>query len=378
MKKMLMLASVVSMIDLFNMSNIDILKKQGYEVHVATNFEYVTTSSKERVEEFKKELEDMGILYFQVDFSRKITDLKSNIKAYKQIKDMMLENKYEFVHCHSPIGGVCGRLAAHSTNTPAIYTAHGFHFFKGAPLKNWLLFYSVERWLARYTDVLITINKEDYAIAQNFKAKKVTYVPGIGVDTKKFSGLNVDRDNKRKELGIPDETVVLISIGELIKRKNHETVLKAIAKVDKINLLYLICGRGELEDYLRKLAKKLGIQNKVQFLGFRNDISEICVASDVFVFPSYQEGLPVALMEAMSADLPIVCSKIRGNTDLIEDGKGGYLVEPGDVNGYEKSINKVLNDVQLRKKMGTYNVEEVKKYDKETVKEDMIRIYEDF
>ena len=217
MKKMLMLASVVSMIDQFNMSNIDILKKQGYEVHVAANFEYGNTSSKQRVEEFKKELTELNVQYYNIDFSRKITNILANIKAYKQIKDLMLKNKYEFVHCHSPIGGVCGRLAAHSANTPVIYTAHGFHFFKRAPLKNWMLYYPVEKLLAHYTDVLITINKEDYARAQNFKAKKVEYVPGIGVDIKKFSEIIVDKLAKRKELGIPENAFLILSVGELMR-----------------------------------------------------------------------------------------------------------------------------------------------------------------
>ena len=166
MKKVLMLASVASMIDQFNMQNISLLQEQGYEVHVAANFEQGSTSSKERVEQFKKELKEKNVLYFQIDFSRNVSNIPQNIKAYKQIKKLLVNNKYEFIHCHSPIGGVCGRLAAKVTNTKVIYTAHGFHFYKGAPKFNWMIYYPIEKVLSYITDVLITINKEDYELAK--------------------------------------------------------------------------------------------------------------------------------------------------------------------------------------------------------------------
>lgn len=373
MEKVLILASVASMIDQFNMSNIDILKQQGYEVHVASNFEYGNTSSKQRVNEFKEELKELDVPYYHVDFSRKITNIVANLKAYKQIKGLMQKNKYKFVHCHSPIGGVCGRIAGHSTNTPVIYTAHGFHFYKGAPLKNWLIYYSIERWMARYTDILITINKEDYAIAQEFRAKKVVYVPGVGLDVTKFGYATMDRGKKRKELGISENTIALLSVGELSKRKNHEVIINALAKLNNPNITYFICGRGDLDRYLKDKAKELNVD--VKFLGFRKDISEICAAMDLFVFPSYQEGLPVALMEAMSAGLPIVCSKIRGNTDLIENGKGGYLVEPNDIDGFLNSIKKIIENKTLKENMGEYNKKLIFKFDISNVKRDMENIY---
>src|SRR5680860_205168 len=287
MKKMLMLASVASMIDQFNMSNIDILKKQGYEVHVAANFKYGNTSSKQRVDEFKKELKELNVPFYHVDFSRKITDILSNIKAYKQIKNLMLKNKYKFVHCHSPIGGVCGRIAGHSTNTPVIYTAHGFYFFKGAPLKNWLLSYPIERWLARYTDVLITINKEDYARAKkSFKSGSVKYIPGVGLDIKKFSEVIVDKLAKRRELEVPGEAFVLLSVGELNRNKNHEVIIRAISNLNKSNIYYVICGQGPLENYLRTLSKKLGLEKYVKLLGYCKDLAEVYKSADIFAFPS--------------------------------------------------------------------------------------------
>jgi glycosyltransferase involved in cell wall biosynthesis len=177
-------------------------------------------------------------------------------------------------------------------------------------------------------------------------------------------------------LGIPDGAIVLLTIGEMIKRKNHETALKALAQLKNDNYIFLICGRGELENYLKSLTVNLGIDDKVRFLGFRNDIPEICIASDIFVFPSYQEGLPVSVMEAMSAELPIIASKIRGNTDLIQNGNGGYLHEPEDYMGIARSIDKVIEDNKLRIEMGKRNKEEVKKYDKQVVKNRMREMYE--
>lgn len=375
MKKMLMLASVASMIDQFNMTNIEILRNLGYEVHVAANFMDGSTSSKQRVEEFEKELKKLDISYYHVDFSREITNVFSNIKAYKQVKSLMLKNKYEFVHCHSPIGGVCGRLAAHSTKTKVIYTAHGFHFFKGSPMKNWLLFYPVERFLARFTDILITINKEDFARAQSFKAKKLKYVPGIGLNTSKFTSVSIDRDLKRTNLDIPVSAVVLLSVGELNKNKNHETIIKAIAKLNNPDICYVICGVGDKEEYLKDLSDSLGIANKVKLLGFRNDISEINKVSDIFVFPSFREGLSVALMEAMASGVSVVCSDIRGNRDLIEEFKGGHLVNPDDVDGFVESINKIIQNQNLRKSMGDHNAKAVFKFGIANVVLEMEKIY---
>lgn len=369
MKKVLFVATVVKThIMSFHIPYLEMFKNKGYEVHVCARNDY-------------KNKEDCVIpycdKYYDIPFERSPFN-SNNIVAYKQLKKIIDSNDYDIIHCHTPVGGVITRLAAkkaRENGTRVIYTAHGFHFYKGAPFKNWLLFYPVERVFARYTDVLITINKEDYKIARKFKAKSVRYVPGVGVNTKKLSGSSNDKENKRKELSISNETSVVLSIGELIQRKNHETALKAIAKVDNTDILYLICGGGELESYLKELSQTLRIEDKVRFLGFRNDISEICMASDLFLFPSYQEGLPVSVIEAMASGLPIVCSAIRGNTDLIENGKGGYLVEPDDVNGFVDAITKLIKNVALREEMSVYNKASSVEFDIESVKEEMSKIY---
>ena len=367
MKKVLFVAHVVKRhFMLFHIPYLKWFKDNGYETHVCARNDY------ENKEECNIPYCDK---YYDLQFERSPFN-SNNIAAYKQLKKIINSNQYDIIHCHTPVGGVLTRLAAkdaRKNGTKVIYTAHGFHFFMGAPIINWILFYPVEKFCARYTDVLITINQEDYKIAQRFKANKVVYVPGVGVDTRKFSVLNVDKSKKRKELGILENEIALLSVGELSKRKNHEVVIKALAKLNNTNIVYIICGQGDLEKYLKNKAKELNVN--VKFLGFRNDISEISLAVDVFVFPSLQEGLPVALMEAMSAGLPIICSNIRGNTDLIEDGKGGYLVNADDVDGFAKNIKKVLSEDDLCNKFSMYNIKQTEKYDKKNVEKLMEQIY---
>lgn len=375
MKKALMLSSVASMIDQFNMENIKILKNLGYEVHVLANFSFGNTTSDERTKEFKEELENMGIKVYNVPIPRKITAIKEMISSYKKIKKVCSENNYDILHCHSPIGGVLVRFAFKDFRKKGgklIYTAHGFHFFKGAPIKNWIIFYPIEKFCSRYTDCLITINKEDYKRAKNFKAKEVKYVPGIGVDTKKIKDIKKNR-KILNEFNIKDE-VVLVSVGELSNRKNHKVILKALEKV-KGNFKYIICGQGAKKEELIKLSKELNLQEKVEFLGYRQDVKEILKASDIFCFPSKQEGLPVALMEAMASGLPVICSDIRGNKDLIENKKGGYLLKSYDMDEYSIKIQELIENKVLREEMGNFNLEKIKNFDRKKVNTIMEEIY---
>ena len=377
MKKVLMLASVASMIDQFNMQNIGILQEQGYDVHVAANFEEGSTSSKERVEQFKKELKEKKISYFHIDFSRNVYNIPQNIKAYKQIKKLLIDNNYKFIHCHSPIGGVCGRLSAKVANTKVIYTAHGFHFYKDASKLNWMIYYPIEKFLSYITDVLITINKEDYELAKKkMKAKKIEYVPGVGVDTNKFAKVVIDKNEKRKELGLTRDNMILLSVGEVNKNKNHEAIIRALAKLNNPNIHYIIAGRGNLESYIDKLSKELNIENQVHLLGFRTDIPELYSIADIFCFPSYREGLSLALMEAMVSGLPVVCSDIRGNRDLIKHKKGGYRCNPNDINEFVRYIHRLVLDSMERKNMAMYNKEFINEFSIDRVKENMKTIYE--
>lgn len=381
MKKVLMLASVASMIDKFNMDNIRILQDMGYDVEVAANFDFGSITSQERVDTFKKELIDNGIKVHNILIPRKVFNIKGIINAYKQVKKLC-ENDYCLVHCHSPIGGVLARLAfrkERKKNTKVVYTAHGFHFFKGASLLNWLIYFPIE-WISSFiTDILITINKEDYDFSlSHMHAEKVCYVPGIGVDIDRFSSKAIqDKTEKRKEIGIPKESVMLLSVGEISERKNHEVIVRALSKIKTKNVHYCLVGFGAKKEFLEKLAEDLGISNQIHFLGYRDDIPQLCAAADIFCFPSLQEGLPVALMEAMSVGLPVVCSKIRGNTDLITDGEGGFLYNHHDVDGFASGIDALCSDDVLRQRMSKSNLDNIEKFGIKNVNKEMRKLYEE-
>lgn len=302
---------------------------------------------------------------------------KANCRGYKQLKKTIQEGQYDVIHTHTPIASALVRVACRrNKDIKVIYTAHGFHFYKGASWLNWLFYYPVEKWLSRYTDVLITINKEDYERAKrSFKAGRIEYVPGVGVDVEKYGSVVVDRKAKRKELGLAEDDFVLVSTGELNDNKNHKTVIQAVHRLNNLSVKYLICGQGPLKNELLNLVQELGLEHQVMLLGYRTDIIEINHIADVFVFPSFREGLSVALMEAMACGLPVVCSDIRGNRDLIEDGKGGFLVEPKDVAGFAQSIKSLSENSALSKRMGQHNVVRVRDFDTSIVLRHMKDIY---
>lgn len=375
-KRVLMTASVASMIDLFNADNVYILQKLGYKVDVATNFEFGSITSRERVDEFRNELESRGIRTYHVPIPREISDIKNIVKSYRIMKKIVKNTNYDIIHTQSPIGGVVTRMAcmdARKKGARVIYTAHGFHFYKGSDKKSWTVFYPVEKFFSRYTDLIITINHEDYRRAKQFNTCKVKYVPGIGVHTDRFEDIKINRIEKRAEFGFNDEDFVFMSTGQISARKNHKVIIEALAMIDNPHVKYLIVGFGELEDELKKKVNDLGLSDRVVFAGYRSDINELLGAADAFAFPSIQEGLPVSLMEAMASGLPIVCSKIRGNTDLIRNGEGGYLYNPNDVIGFANGMKKIISEYDG--KMCEINRNTMKKFNNITVNKIMKKIY---
>ena len=362
--KMLMLATTAAMIEQFNKDNILILEKMGYEVHVAGNFLEGNPISEERLEQFKTWLSEHHGKWFNLTSTRRPFDFSGNGKALRKVIELINEHHYDFIHCHTPLGSVIGRIAAHRTHTRIIYTAHGFHFYKGAPLKNWLLYYPVERFLSRWTDVLITINKEDYERASSkFHAKKTIYVPGIGVDTAKFAPGQTEeiRLQKRSEIGVPSDAIMMISVGELIPRKNHIAAVKVLQELPE-SYWYVIVGKGELGKEFLELDKT----GRLIVLGYRTDVRELLWSSDLFVFPSFQEGLPVALMEAMASGLPCVASRIRGNVDLISDED--KLFDPDDV---QRLVQLIKNTVP-----GKCHYDILSGIDIEVIRAEMKSLYE--
>ena len=377
--KAMQLASVASMIDLFNKDNIAILEHIGCQVDVAANFQGGSITSDQRVAAYRQELTERGIEVYDVPIPRSVFKIGAIISSYRQIKKLADSGLYKIVHVHSPIGGVVGRIAfrkARKAGTKVVYTAHGFHFFKGASLLNWMLFYPIEKQCSKITDVLITINQEDYQRAKSWHTCKVEYVPGIGVDTEAFGNEMVDKDAMRKEFRLKDDDFVLMSTGQISVRKNHEVVIRALAKIDDERVKYLIVGFGELEERLKHLASELAVSDRVIFAGYRGDVKELLHIVDAFAFPSLQEGLPVALMEAMAVGLPVICSRIRGNVDLVEDGKGGYLYDCHDVDGFADGIKRIIQSNKYNI-MGEINKKTMMRFDKNVVRSYMERIYSD-
>lgn len=327
------------------------------------------------VPEYFKEL---GCQYHCLSVSRSPLD-KGNIKAIGEIKKLVKENGYDIVHCHTPIAAACTRLACRGLRKKGVkvfYTAHGFHFYKGAPKKNWMVYYPVEKLCARFTDVLITINQEDYALAQKkLKAKKVVYVPGVGMNLERFDVPECEPAEKRKELGIPEDATVLLSVGEVNANKNQQVIIQAMAQLKKDNVYYLIAGTGNQMDVLQNLAESLNLGNRVHLLGFRKDIPDLCAASDIFCFPSKREGLGLASLEAMACGLPILTSNVHGINDYSENGVTGYKYSPCDVAGFAEGIMKLISEPETCIRMGEYNRNVAKKYSLQRVLPLMYDLY---
>lgn len=361
---MLMVATVPSMIGQFNMNNIRILQEMGYIVDVAGNFTDTSVWPAERVHKFEKQLKDMGIEAIQLDFSRNPLKIGRHIASYREIIKLLKERNYTFIHTHTPVASAIVRQAAQKTGTRVIYTAHGFHFYDGAPLKNWFVFYPIEKHFSRYTDVLITINKEDYARARKkFCAKKVVYIPGVGVDIEKFASRQSGREKIRRELDLRDDRLLLLSVGELNENKNHISVIKALVGLE--NITYVIVGKGEKKEELKQMATNSSVD--LRLLGFRTDVTDIYNAADVYILPSIREGLNVSLMEAMASSLPCLCGNIRGNIDLVDDS-GGYLFNPSSVEEIKKAILKMINLTdEKRQKQGLHNLKKIRDFDISTV-----------
>ncbi len=378
MKRALIVASVASMIDQFTIPSIMLLKELGYKVDVAANFDDGGSISAERSAALISHLESIEVAVVNAPIPRRIFAIGSIMRSFKLLKRISKENEYDLVHCHSPIGGAITRLAVHGARkkgTRVIYTAHGFHFYKGAPIKNWLLFYPVEKFCARLTDVLITINEEDFAFAKRkLRAKRIEHLPGVGVDVDSFSALKIDAAEKKRSIGVPEHARVILSVGELNENKNHETVIRAIAGLDDNTIHYVIAGKGALRDKLNELARELGIGERVHLLGYREDVTELYGTADLFVHPSYREGLPVSVMEAMASGLAVVASGIRGNVDLV-GSEGGILLCPTDVDGFASAVSSLLADEVELKKMGDCNRAAAEKYSFDAVKIKLLKIY---
>lgn len=364
--KILFTATVDSHIKHFHLPYLKWFEEQGFQVHVASrgseNIPYA---------DFK----------WNIPFSRSPFN-KDNIRAYKELKKIIDTNNYRLIHCHTPVGGVLTRLAARRARkkgTKVIYTAHGFHFYKGAPLKNWLLYYPVEKWLARYTDCLITINEEDYELARKkFKTGSIKKVDGVGVDINRFKPpAEEEKLALRQEYGFNEKDFIIICVGELNANKNQALAIKAvkILKERIPNIKLLLAGKGDMEKQYRKMAEKLGVKDNVLFLGYRRDIPELLSISDIAVSSSRREGLPVNVMEAMATGLPLVVTDCRGNRDLVRNGENGFVVGIDDAEGMAERIEYIYNNGEMKEKARKYNLNSIKNYSLDTIEKQIACIY---
>ena len=344
MKKILFVASVTRHIKTFHIPYLKYFKDKGYEVHVASNGD-------EKIDFCDK--------HFNLSFERSPFKL-NNLKAYKKLKEIINKGEYEIVHCHTPVASILTRKAARKMRkrigTKVIYTAHGFHFFKGAPLKNWLMYYPIEKKFAKDTDILITINEEDYALAvRKLKAKRIEHVHGIGVNSKKFMFdiSESERDEKCANLTVQPLDFLITYVAELNNNKNQMMLLEAMKKLvaEYPNIKLLLAGDGVNKEKYEKYIKENKLQSNVLLLGYRTDIPMLLKLSDLYVATSKREGLPVNIVEAMISGLPVVATDSRGQRELVSDGENGYIVKIGDVNDLAAKIKNVYLDYRIRERI---------------------------
>lgn len=366
--KVAFVARVYGHLEAFHLPYMKLLQGQGYEVHAYASFDHG-----------KAGVEALGVICHDTPFFRGILAL-GNITVCQELGQSFRSERFQMVHVNTPIAGFLARIAAWLAHVPVvIYTAHGFHFFKGAPLSYWMLYYPAEWLLSRVTDYIITINQEDFARAGRFPVRRrVFYIPGIGVDTNAFSGVrDFSLKALRSELNVQEKDYVITCIAELNKNKNQIQLVKAVAKLVKNGapVQCFLLGTGSSEIELKTFVQQSGLSGNIHLLGFRRDVPEILALTDVAVLVSRREGLPKALLEAMAAGKAVVATNVRGNRDLIEDGVNGCLVAVNDVEGTAQALAKLHQDGELRLKMGKLNSIWVEHYNLKQVLAAMEEIY---
>lgn len=374
MKKALLFAPMGSVHRRFNKANIQALQELGYEVHLLANFSD-GDGPETHNSEFSHECIIEGIKIHSLPFHR--GSLFKNIKLLPLIKKILNKEHFEIVHSHTETGGILLRLCKSVQNdTKFFFTPHGMSFYKGSSIISQCVYKPIERWICNGMNVNIAMNNEELENLKNWDVKSAKFVHGIG--------LNIDRMRVsseksriiiRNELGIPGDSLMILSVGELNTNKNHSAVIKALSLLKEKDFYYVICGVGDLKDQLIKLAQSCGLESKVIIAGYRSDIPNVVSAADMFVFPSFHEGLPVSVLEAMAGGLPVIASAIRGNVDLIKDGVNGYLFNPQNNMDISLVIEKLITSASLREKMGCLNKQLAESYSFEVVKNELIDIY---
>lgn len=326
----------------FLWNDISSLQQLGCEVSVAMNGKMPDGTDAVEIERLNKK----GIKHYQIDFNSKNPLAKTNFIAYRQLR-RVLKNQYDLIHCHTPIAGCLTRLGAkkyRKKGTVVLYTTHGFTFTDRSPKKTWLVYYTIETFMSRWCDVIITINHEDYRNAQKMHCKEVYIIPSVGVNNRQFQNVQIDRDSYRKQFGISNTDIMVLAVGELSARKNHQIIIKALALLpDKERYVFVICGRAladsTIKTNLRELAEKLKV--RICLPGHRLDIPEINTCADIAVIPSLREGFGMAGVEAMAAGVPVVGSDVQGIREYVVPGETGYLCNPKSAREFSEAIRKL-------------------------------------
>lgn len=370
MKKALLFAPMSSVHERFNIANIQALRELDYEVHLLANF-----SCDEHANEYKEKCIEQGLVIHDIPFSRH--SLKSNLRFIKRIRKLLVDEKYNIVHAHTETGGLLLRLSMSANKkTKYIYTAHGMSFYKGSSLKSQMIYKPIERFICKKMDVNLAINQEEFYNLKKWKPDAAFFVHGAGFDMEAITKAQCDVNKKKTELGIPLNRKLILSVGELNDNKNHIVILKAIAEMKEEERPYLlICGEGEKRNELISFAKSFSYEDKLFLPGYRYDMPEIFHIADMFVFPSFHEGLSFALMQAMAVGLPVICSDIRGNNDLIQNNTGGYTVNPNDYEELGICIKSLLNSKALCRRFGNMNKGRIQIYSQEKVMNELKQIY---
>ncbi|HJD33471.1 MAG TPA: glycosyltransferase family 4 protein [Candidatus Mediterraneibacter tabaqchaliae] len=350
MGKRILITSTDLMMIQFLVPHVQNLAEHGYEVEIACS------EVGGRMKEVREKLKSHTKAIHTVRLVRSPASL-TNLKGYRDMKKVINTGKYDIIWTNEPVMGVVTRLAARTARkngTKVLYMVHGFHFYKGAPAVNWMVYYPVERWASRFCDEIVTINKEDYGRAKGFHAGGVRYIHGIGADMSRLHPAE-KRCSIRKELGLSDDSFLVLSVGELLPRKNQQVIIRALGKLKDRNIHYILCGKGKKKAELTALAKKNGVEDQVHFLGYRKDVADIYGQTDLLALPSRREGLGLAGLEGMYCGLPLVTSNINGIRDYMENGKTGFMYSPNDADGFARGIKKMKNSPKLRHECGSYN-----------------------
>ncbi len=374
MKKALIVANLAGFAS-FLIHDMELLIEKGYSITYAAN------AKKLEWQDTKEKIDKLGVSFVQIDFDSTKPLAKTNIKAYRQLKKLLDKEKFELIHCHTPIAGIYARIAAidyRKKGSKVIYTSHGFAFTSNSSWKTWLLFYNIEKACSRLCDAIITINREDFDNAKKMHCRNVYQISGVGVDVHKYSDVCINRDEYRRKLGIPENKIMILAVGELSVRKNHQIIVKALSKIkNKEDYSFVICGNGIDGGTGKKLAEMAEeLQVDLRLLGFRRDIPEIIASSDIGVIPSIREGLGLSGIQSLAGGVPLIGSKVQGIKDYIVDGKNGYLCDAFDENDFSEKILK-LSNAEVREKMKSECLLVAKKFDKSISFDQMRKIYDE-